>query len=102
MMGTQRKHLAKARKVRRHRAIAFMMLEDGKITIDEVLDGDYPVLNGVDIWDILRRSHKLGRAGARRVLQDADVWPHKRVAALDRTERDAIRYHLPPRARKSA
>jgi hypothetical protein len=97
-----KRQLAKARKIRRHRATAFMMLEDGKISVEDVLDGEYPVLDGVDIWDVLRRSHKLGRDGARKILTDADVWPHKRVFQLTPVERERILRHLPPRARKAS
>lgn len=101
-MGAKEKRLAKARKIRRHRATAFLMLEDGKITVEDVLSGDYPVLEGVDIWDVLRRSHKLGRAGARKVLTNAEVWPHKRVNSLTDEEKAQLLKNLPPRARQSA
>lgn len=96
-MGTAEKNLRKARKQRRLVGAAFHALEDGQITLQEILQDPPPSLENVDIWDILRRSPKLGRKGAERVLMKAKVWPHRRLRSLNRGERLEIMKHLPPR-----
>lgn len=99
-MGTRAKNLKKARKVRAQIASQFDDLKNDRIKLTDVLeDSSNTFLSRVDVWDVLRRAPHLGPKGAKRVLVKAKVWPHTKVGALTRDERNAILQWLPPRAR---
>ena len=98
--GSRQKALRKARKTRRLVAAAFTSLENGQLTLWSVLEDPPDVLKHVDIWDVMRRSPKLGREGTTKCLQRAKVWPHITLGNLTEEERSAIRANLPERARR--
>ncbi len=94
------KRLKQARAQRSEVAAAFDRMHDGGKTLREHLeDPTESVLARVDIWDILRRSPHLGRAGAKKILMESKVWPHDKLGDISLYDREELIKALPPRAR---
>lgn len=98
-MGTAAKNLKKARHTRHRIAAEFRALENGDVSIEDVLGNATSVLNRVRIFDILRRTPHIREEGANNVLKRAKAWPTTRLGDFTPEERRAIVRALPERAR---
>ncbi len=92
--------LQTAREIKSLIAHEFKRMSLGEFTLRDVLETpeDYE-MRRCDVYDILRRSPKLGKTGARRILEKAKIWPHTALEDLDETELEKIIHRLPMRAR---
>jgi hypothetical protein len=99
-MASKKKTLRRARKSRSQMSTEYGLLRDGDITLSELLqDPSGYSLARCTIWDVLRRSPKLGPKGAKRVLLESKVWPLDRLEDIDQFARETILSNLPARAR---
>lgn len=89
--------VAEARAARAAKALALASLEESKRTLEEVLRRVPPALRGCDLWYVLLACPNLGRTGARRMCEDAHVWPHIRMGELTRAQRTALMHARPNR-----
>jgi hypothetical protein len=91
------KNLKKARKVRTQIGHVLARLEDGDVSIQAMLNEPPDVVKRIRIYDLLRRTPKLGQDGAKKVLMSAGVWPYDRVGAVPLEKRRKVIDALPPR-----
>lgn len=99
-MATRTGNLSRARKIKSKVNSEFGVLQRGDVSLVRVLQTPEEFeLRRCDIWDVLRRSPKLGRKGAKRVLLRARVWPHDKLMDLTPQQREDILAELPARAR---
>lgn len=99
-MASSHKRLKKARKTRTLIAQTFVALDNGHVSVTDVLRDPPPCLRRIRIYDVLRRVPHLNRDGAERVLRLAKVWPLATLGNLTPVETARIITHLPPRVRK--
>jgi hypothetical protein len=85
--------------MRTHTASTFRQLENGHISIEDVLRKPPHTLKKVSVYDVLRRSPGLGKVGSEKLLMRLEVWPLTTLGELSLQERKKILEHLPPRAR---
>jgi hypothetical protein len=100
MRSPKEKRLRKARKTRSQISSDFAALRNGHITLRDVLeDPESTSLGRVVVYDVLRRSPHLGKAGAKKILLTSKVWPMDRLNDISKWDRDEILKCLPPRAK---
>lgn len=99
MAGT-RKRLHKARRTRSQIAQTFTALDNGNVSVTELLEAPPECLKRIRIYDVLRRVPHLGRDGAETVLRRARLWPLVTLGNLTPAERKLILAHLPPRVKR--
>lgn len=99
-MGTQTKRLVRARHTRSQIATMFSDLDNGHITVTEILQDPPACLTRIRVYDVLRRVPHLNRDGAEKVLRSSKVWPLRTMGELLTEERQAILTHLPPRVKQ--
>lgn len=98
--GSQTSNLRRARKIKSRISSEFGDLESGRVTLRDVIENPEAYeMRRCDVYDVIRRSPKLGRAGAKKILLGARVWPHDKLGDLTKMQRDDILSWLPPRAR---
>jgi hypothetical protein len=97
-MSSVKKRLAKGRKIRHQIGLDFLALQEGRLSIADVIQTPTYALKRVDVYDALRRTPKLGPEGARKVCTGAGVWPHITLGNLTRRQREALVRNLPQRA----
>lgn len=98
-MGRAQETLKLARRRRHQIAHAFKELEAGKTSLPEIIMTNPPVYRRVDVWDVLRRAPKMGRAGAQHVCERAKLFPHRKLGSLNEDERIKLVQSLPPRVK---
>lgn len=96
------KRLRRARKIRHQMASQLRQLENGGITIWDVLEDPSPTLKRVRVYDVMRRTPKLGSAGAKKILMRLEIWPMERVGNLSLNKRRKILAALPERVRNNS
>lgn len=104
-----------ARLRRRMKASALDALESGRVGLQELLEG--PMSGGratrhsllftcsrnlahTDLWEVLLRTPRLGRKGARRLCEESGVWPHTPMQELTLQNRRSLVERLPDRVRQ--
>jgi hypothetical protein len=92
--------LSRARKTRSQIARLFLHLEQGDITVTELLGSRPQCLERIRVYDVLRRVPHLDRTGAEKVLRNAQVWPLTKWGDLTVKQRQRILMHLPPRVQR--
>jgi hypothetical protein len=98
-LSSREKRLSAARRKRSRISSQMRSLESGNLSIRSVLENPPPDLGVVRIWDLLCHTHKVGEAGAKKILTHARVWPEDKLKDLDENARHRIVTCLPPRAR---
>lgn len=98
-MSAQRR-LKKARKQRSQNAATFRALENGQFTVEDALRTPTDALKRIRIYDLLRRTPKLGDVGAKKVLMKAEVWPLERIGNIELSKRQKVIEALPDRCRR--
>lgn len=99
-MATRNGNLSRARSIRSLIGSEFGALQRGDITLRDVLEKPQDFeMRRCDVFDVLRRSPKLGKTGAKKILLGAKIWPHDKLVDLTLMQREDIMSWLPPRAR---
>ena len=99
-MAGNRKRLAKARRARSQIAHTFAALDNGHVSVRELLETPPACLGRIRIYDVLRRVPHLDRDGAENVLRRAKVWPLTTMGNLTSAERQKLLLALPPRVKR--
>ena len=92
-----RRNLKAARKRRHKIASELNALSSGRVTLIEILEAPSASLGRVRVFDVLRRTPKLGEAGAKKICQRAEVWPTDRLVAVPLVKRRKMIELLPER-----
>lgn len=100
MPGTA-KRMSKARRARSQIAKTFSALDNGQLTITDVLRDPPACLGRIRIYNVLRRVPRLGGDGAENVIRRAKVWPLTTMDNLTRDERRTLLRELPPRVKRN-
>ena len=85
--------------MRTRTASTFRQLENGHISIRDVLQHPPDALKKVSVYDVLRRAPGMGKVGSEKLLMNLEVWPLTTLGQLKLQQRKKILEHLPPRAR---
>lgn len=101
-MGTSAKRLRKARRIRHRMSSELEQLASGRIHIENVLRNPSDALGRCRIYDVLRRTPKLGDQGSRRLLETHNIWPEDRLAAVPPEKRGVLIASLPDRAKSNS
>lgn len=99
-MASKSKRLAAARKKKSQAARMLGALEAGEVGLVIILNRNPVALQAVRIEHLLRRAPHMGEKGARKTLEEAQIWPLRRVGDLTSSERQRIINQLPRRAKK--
>jgi len=86
-----------ARAMREARAQFVEDLRLGTTTLREVLSDYRTVPPGLDIWEVLLATPRLGPETSRRVCERAGVWPHLKVCTLTKSQIRRVIDELPER-----
>ena len=84
--------LAKAAEVRRIRAELKQMLKSGEVTLRQVLErsGDSAALEKMRVIDVLGAMPAYGPVKARRLMEELDIAPTRRLRGLGPRQREAL------------
>lgn len=89
----RRQALAKAAEVRQIRAQVKQMLKSGEVTFGEVLARAETAepLAKMRVSELLEALPNIGKVRARRVMEDLDIAPTRRLRGLGPRQKDALR-----------
>lgn len=96
------RRLVRGRKIRSLMSTEMRALSTGKLNLEDALRDPPDALGRYNIYDVLRRTPKLGKDGARRILVGLDIWPLERLADIPYEKRGMIIASLPERVKNSA
>ena len=84
--------LAKAAEVRRVRAELKQMLKSGEVTLRQVLErsGDSEALQRMRVIEVLGAMPAYGPVKARRLMEELDIAPTRRLRGLGPRQREAL------------
>src|SRR5262245_3657908 len=98
MYSTRSKRLARARKIRIRIAQQLKLVESGELSIRALLrNRNSHSLDRCRIDPLLRRVPNLGPKGVQRILEEANIYPTRRLGNLTPQERDKLEKLLPER-----
>ncbi len=97
MTPPREKRLKRARKEKLRISQQMHALESGELNLRDVLENPPTHLGKVQINTILCHTPKLGKKGARRVLEAAQVWPLEKLNAVSHEKRLEVLMALPER-----
>lgn len=93
------RRLSKARTIRSRMTSEMRALARGHITIQDALEDPSDALGRCHIYDVLRRTPKLGDEGAKALCVRFKIWPHDRLSSIPLEQRRNIYAALPERVK---
>lgn len=89
--------IERARRLRAKRVAVLRKLREGPLSLREALLDPPDALLGVHIYTVLLAAPQVGESTARKVLEEANVWPHTKMSDVPKLKRRLVVASLPER-----